>query len=147
MDKIFYENIENNTVHNSAYRKVVYTGKMQFVYMNIKPLDNIHKEVHNEHDQFIRVEKGEGEAILNGKKYKLYDGIGLIIPAGITHEIINTNKDLPLKLYTIYSPPEHKEDILEELNPDKIGEHEIYKSKYLKYKKKYLQLRSEKFEK
>ena len=81
MDEIFYENIEKNTNDNTAYRKVVYTGKMQFVYMNIKPMDNIHKEIHNEHDQFIRIENGEGEAILNGKIYKLYDGIGLIIPA------------------------------------------------------------------
>lgn len=147
MEKIFYENIEMNTINNTAYRKVVYTGKMQFVYMNIKPMDNIHKEIHNEHDQFIRIENGEGEAILNGKIYKLYDGIGLMIPAGTTHEIRNTNKELPLKLYTIYAPPEHKADILEELNPDKVYEEEIYKLKYLKYKKKYLESKSEKFEK
>jgi mannose-6-phosphate isomerase-like protein (cupin superfamily) len=141
MEKIFYENIEKNTIGNSDYRRVVYTGKMQFVYMNIEPMDNIHKEIHDSHDQFIRVESGEGEAILNNTIYKLYDGIGIIIPAGITHEIKNTNKDLPLKLYTIYSPAEHKANTLEKRNPDKNSADNtdnFYKSKYLKYKKKYL---------
>jgi mannose-6-phosphate isomerase-like protein (cupin superfamily) len=79
---VFHEDIEKNTIKNKNYRKVSYTGKhLQFVYMSIKPLDNIHKEVHKTHDQFIRVEKGEGTAIIEKKKYKLKDGIGLIIPA------------------------------------------------------------------
>jgi mannose-6-phosphate isomerase-like protein (cupin superfamily) len=136
MSNIFYENIEDKTRENNAYRKVSYTGKMQFVYMSINPLDDIHKEIHLNHDQFIRVEEGEGNAILNGKTYKLYDGIGLIIPAGVEHQIINTSKDKNLKLYTIYSPPEHKPNTLQENNPDKE-----YKNKYLKYKNKYLQLK------
>jgi len=140
MNSIFYEDIEKNTVDNSAYRKVVYTGKMQFVYMSIEPLDDIHKEVHDSHDQFIRIEQGEGEAILNGNTYKLHDGIGLMIPAGVTHQIKNTSKERALKLYTIYSPPEHKPNTLQELNPDKMNEKTIYKHKYLKYKSKYLQL-------
>ena len=135
MDNIFYENIETNTIENTSYRKIVYTGRMQFVYMSIKPMDNIHKEIHEEHDQFIRVEEGEGNAILNGKTYKLYDGIGLMIPAGIEHQITNTSKDKELKLYTIYSPPEHKSGLIQEENPDK------YKIKYLKYKSKYLNLK------
>ena len=132
MQNIFYENIETTTIENTAYRKVVYTGKMQFVYMNIKPLDDIHKEIHEDHDQFIRIEEGEGEAIIDGKSYKLFDGIGLIIPAGKEHQIINTSKDKELKLYSIYSPPEHKDKLVQEENPDK------YKMKYLKYKNKYL---------
>ena len=136
MSNIFYEDIETKTQENTAYRKVVYTGKQQFVYMSIKPLDDIHKEVHNEHDQFIRIEDGEGTAIINDKTYKLYDGIGLIIPAGATHQIINTSKDKDLKLYTIYSPPEHKSNTLQINNPDKE-----YKNKYLKYKNKYLRLK------
>jgi len=133
MCEVFYENVEKKTIENTAYRKVVYTGKMQFVYMNIKPLDNIHKEIHVFHDQFIRIEQGEGEAIIDDISYKLSDGIGLIIPAGKEHQIINTSKDKELKLYTIYSPPEHKDRLIQEQNPDK------YKMKYLKYKSKYLQ--------
>jgi mannose-6-phosphate isomerase-like protein (cupin superfamily) len=109
---------------------------MQLVYMSIKPLDDIHKEVHKEHDQFIRVEQGEGNAIINGETYKLYDGIGIMIPAGAIHQIINTSKDKDLKLYTIYSPPEHKPNTLQEDNP----EDSFYKMKYLKYKAKYLKI-------
>ena len=147
MSSIFYENIEENTINNDYYRKVVYTGKMQFVYMNILPLDNIHKEIHLDHDQFIRIESGEGIAIINNKKYKLYDGIGIIIPAGTEHEIINTSDVNNLKLYTIYTPPEHKPNTIQKYNPDKeiknfkenkSYESNIFEEKYLKYKKKYL---------
>jgi len=144
MNNIFYENIEDKTRENSTYRKVVYTGKIQFVYMSIKPLDDIHKEVHNDHDQFIRVEEGEGIAILRELTYKLYDGIGLIIPAGITHQIINTSTDKSLKLYTIYSPPEHKPNTLQYDNPDKkidVVDNSNYKLKYFKYKNKYLEIK------
>ncbi len=118
----FYENVEKNTVKNKAYRNVVYTGKkQQFVYMTLKPLDDIHVEIHKSTDQFIRIEKGSGVAIINNKKYKLYDGIGLIIPAGTKHQIINTSKTKELKLYSIYAPPEHKPKLKQMLNPDKRG--------------------------
>lgn len=116
----FYENVEKNTIKNKAYRNVVYTGKkQQFVYMTIKPLDDIHMEVHKSTDQYIRIEKGTGIAIINNKKYKLYDGIGLIIPAGTKHQIKNTSKTVELKLYSIYSPPEHKPKLKQMCNPDK----------------------------
>jgi mannose-6-phosphate isomerase-like protein (cupin superfamily) len=116
---IFHENIEKNTIKNKSYRKVSYTGKkLQFVYMNIKPMDIIHKEVHKTHDQFIRVEKGKGIAIINNKKYKLQDGIGVIIPAGAIHEIKNTSKKDELKLYTIYAPPEHPKKLEQKTNPE-----------------------------
>jgi len=116
----FYENVEKKTKENKFYRNVVYTGKYsQFVYMNIKPLDFIHMEVHKTIDQFIRVESGKGVAIINNKKYKLYDGIGFIIPAGKNHKIINTSKTQELKLYSIYSPPEHPSGLKQINNPDK----------------------------
>jgi len=135
MNNIFYANVEQETIANNNYRHVVFTGNnQQFVYMSIKPLDDIHMEVHKDHDQFIRIEKGEGIAILNSIEYKLYDGIGIIIPAGAQHQIINTSKINSLKLYTIYSPPEHKQGLVQESNPDKVN----YKEKYLKYKSKYL---------
>jgi mannose-6-phosphate isomerase-like protein (cupin superfamily) len=140
-NNVFYENIETNTIENTFYRKVVYTGKMQFVYMSIKPLDSIKMEVHQDHDQFFRIEKGTGEAIVNGKNYKLYDGIGLIVPAGAQHQIINTSENEDLKLYSIYTPPEHKPDRLDINNPDNPDK---LKQKYLKYKQKYLQIKNKK---
>ena len=117
----FCENINKQTLKNENYRKVVYTGKhMQLVYMNIKPLDNIHLETHKGHDQFIRIEKGNGVAILDNKKYELSDGVAIIIPDGIQHEIINTSETEELKLYTIYSPPEHPKNKVDSKNPEYI---------------------------
>ena len=130
----FYKNIEELTLQNSSYRKVLYTGKQQqFVIMSIPPSDDIHMETHPETDQFIRIEKGKGVAIINKKNYDLHDGIGLIIPAGAEHQIKNTSDTEDLKLYTIYSPPEHSDGKEDKENPDK--------SKYLKYKMKYLELK------
>ncbi len=138
---VFYQNVEEMTLGNNLYRNVVYTGKeQQFVYMSIKPQDDIHKEIHPDHDQFIRIEKGQGIAIINGYNYDLYDGIGLIIPAGAQHQIINTSRNEDLKLYSIYSPPEHPNGRIDINNPDK-KEVEQLKRKYLKYKKKYLSIR------
>lgn len=134
---IFHENINLKTIENENYRKVVFTGKhMQFVYMSIEPLDNIHLEVHENHDQFIRIEKGKGIAKVNDIEYQLSDDIGIIIPAGSKHEIINTSNNEKLKLYSIYAPPEHKENTINIKNPDKDVIN--YQNKYLKYKNKYL---------
>ena len=133
-NNVFYENIKEKTIENKYYRQVVYTGKMQLVYMSLKPLDQIHMEVHPDNDQFFRIEKGNGQAIVNGQVYKLGDGIGLIIPAGAEHQIKNTSETEDLKLSSIYTPPEHKPDRLDVNNPDKFAH------KYLKYKQKYLKL-------
>ena len=144
MPRIFYENVEKLTIENNSYRKVVYTGNLQFVYMSIKPKDNIHIEVHKDHDQFIRIEQGHGVAIINEKTYDLTDGIGLIIPAGSTHEIKNISENDPLKLYTIYAPSEHTDKLEQVDNPDKINidtSKDNYRLKYLKYKSKYLALK------
>lgn len=115
----FVEDIEINTILNENYRNVKYTStNQQFVYMAIEPKDNIHMEIHEDHDQFIRIEKGTGVAIINDKEYELKDGIGIIIPAGTSHEIINTSSTEKLKLYSIYSPPEHKQGLIQKNNPD-----------------------------
>lgn len=151
--KIFYENVEKNTLENKNYRYVVYTGKnQQFVYMSLKPNDDIHMEIHPNHDQFIRIEKGEGKAIVNGESFKLYDGIGIIIPAGAAHRIINSSDKNDLKLYSIYSPPEHPDARLDINNPDKKKQkggdsimnksNNIIAHKYNKYKEKYLKLKN-----
>ena len=149
MGKIFYANVEKETLSNKNYRKVVFTGKsQQFVYMSLKPLDTIHKETHPDHDQFIRIEKGIGKAIIDGIEYPLFDGIGLIIPAGTEHEIINLSNTEELKLYSIYSPPEHPPGRVDIINPDKSNttmtkKNSKLKDKYIKYKEKYLSLKNQ----
>lgn len=103
---IFCENVEENTIRNDLYRFVRYTtSNMQFVYMSIPVKGYVPEEVHNV-DQFIRVEKGFGFAIVNDTTYQLSDGMAIIIPAGSKHYIGNSGSE-PLKLYTIYSPSEH----------------------------------------
>lgn len=136
--KIFCENVNTNTLNNENYRKVAFTGtNMQFVYMSINPLDTIHMEIHEHTDQFIKIEQGTGIAIINNIKYDLHDDIGLIIPAGTSHMIINTSDTNKLKLYTIYAPPEHKPNTINITNPNDHHNNNHYKNKYMKYKHKY----------
>ena len=106
--KGFSANIEKSTVENDKFRKVLYTGKhCQLVLMCLKPKEEIGMEVHADNDQFFRFEKGEGKVTIDSSEYKVKDGSGIIVPAGSRHNVINTSRDSPLKLYTIYSPPEH----------------------------------------
>lgn len=105
----FIENIEKLTQENDDYRRVIYTTPhQQLVVMSIEPLDEIGLESHNGHDQFFRVEKGNGIAIIGNKVHMITDGTALVIPDGTEHNIINNSKTKKLKLYTIYSPPQHK---------------------------------------
>jgi mannose-6-phosphate isomerase-like protein (cupin superfamily) len=110
--KGFYINIEKATVDNENFRKVLYTGeKVQLVLMSLKPDEEIGIETHSDTDQFFRVDAGAGKAIINGNEYKLNDGDCVVVPSGSKHNIINTGKE-PLKLYTLYSPPHHKDGIV-----------------------------------
>lgn len=121
MNPFYTENIEELTKQNNDYRKVVYTGpNQQFVLMSIQPNDDIKMEVHENHDQFVRIEQGTGKAIIGNTEYKLKEDSALIVPAGVKHQIINTNQTIPLKLYTIYSPAEHPNDLVQTTNPDKV---------------------------
>ena len=109
----FIDNIEELTINNSNFRKVLFTGpKSQLVVMNLKPGENIGMEVHSDIDQFIRIESGEGKAILNGEETDIKDDFAVVIPAGTEHDIVNTSSEKELKLYTIYSPAHHKDGIL-----------------------------------
>jgi mannose-6-phosphate isomerase-like protein (cupin superfamily) len=111
--KGFYANIEKDTLENSNFRKVLYTGKnSQLVLMSLKPKEEIGMEVHAENDQFFRFEKGEGKCIIDGNEYELKDGVAIVVPAGAQHNIINTSEMEDLKLYTIYSPAHHKDGII-----------------------------------
>ncbi len=107
--KPYINNIEKETEENENYRKVLFTGpKSQLVVMTLQPGEDIGEEVHDDHDQFIRLEEGEGKAILDDVEYELQDDWAVVIPAGMKHNIINTG-DTKMKLYTIYAPPEHPE--------------------------------------
>ncbi len=115
--------IEKETLANTDYRRVLYTGKnSQLVLMSVAPGDEIGEEVHEGHDQFIRVEEGNAVAILDGIEHQLDADFAVVIPAGTRHNIINTGKT-DLKLYTIYSPPEHKDGLVEHTKADEIEEH------------------------
>ena len=107
--KGYITNIEKDSLENENFRKVLYTGKnSQLVLMAIEPRDDIGEEVHKL-DQFIRVEAGRGLAILDGVKHEISDGSAIVIPAGTMHNIINSSETEKLKLYSVYSPPEHKD--------------------------------------
>ncbi|MBP9802461.1 cupin domain-containing protein [Patescibacteria group bacterium] len=111
--KGFYQNIESATLENTNFRKVLYSGKhSQLVLMSLKPLEEIGMETHSENDQFFRFEKGTGKCIIDGNEYELKDGVAVIVPAGAEHNIINTSETEDLKLYTIYSPAHHKDQIV-----------------------------------
>jgi mannose-6-phosphate isomerase-like protein (cupin superfamily) len=109
----FSINIEEKTLANDNFREVLYTGpNIQVVVMTLKPGEEIGQERHEGHDQFIRVEAGQGVAVLDGEKHQLEDGIAVVIPAGAEHNVMNTSGSEPLRLYTIYAPPEHPDGIV-----------------------------------
>ena len=121
---IFVTNIEKETLKNNYFRKVINTtSKLQLVLMTIQPMDNIPREKHIKHDQFIRIESGKGKVVITDKNEKilethiLSDGICIIIPANNWHEIINTSKTNELKLYSIYTPPEHPPNKINKIKP------------------------------
>jgi len=104
----YHTDIERKSLENSYFREVLFTGPhSQLVVMALKPGEEIGQETHPDTDQFIRVEAGEGKAILDGQEYSLADGSAIVIPAGTEHNIVNTSSTEPLKLYTVYTPPEH----------------------------------------
>lgn len=118
-DESYTLDIESETIKNTNYRKVLHTTKLtQLVLMSIKPGDEIGMEVHKQGDQFIRIEAGEGESVLDGKKESLKDGSALVIAAGVQHNIINTSETEDLKLYAVYSPPEHKDGTIDKDKPE-----------------------------
>jgi mannose-6-phosphate isomerase-like protein (cupin superfamily) len=111
----YLTNIENETLDNVKFRRVLFTGPhTQLVVMALKPGEDIGLETHDDVDQFIRVEAGHGTAILDGKEHALGDGSAVVIPAGTSHNIINSSRTEALKLYTIYSPPEHPDGTIHE---------------------------------
>ena len=104
----YVTDIEQRTLENGHYREVLFTAPhSQLVVMTLQPGEEIGSERHDDGDQFVRVESGEGEAILDGQRHRLRDGSAVVVPAGVQHNFVNTSRTDPLRLYTIYSPPEH----------------------------------------
>ena len=113
--KGFKDNIEKSTLENREFRKVLYTGKhSQLVLMSLCPKEEIGMETHAENDQFFRFETGQGKVIIDGNVYEVGDGVAIVVPAGAEHNVINISDSKELKLYTIYSPPHHKDGIIRE---------------------------------
>ncbi len=126
--KGFIENIESMAVKNEDFRRVLYTAKnCQLVVMALKPQEEIGAEVHTL-DQFFRVEEGTGEAILDGVKTAIEAGFAIIVPAGAHHNIINTGTG-PLKLYTLYAPPNHRDGVVHHTRKDAEADNEHFDGK------------------
>jgi mannose-6-phosphate isomerase-like protein (cupin superfamily) len=112
--KGFVQNLEKLTEENTNFRKVIYTAHhSQLVLMCLKPSEEIGMEVHPDNDQFLRIESGEGKAIIDGNEQNFSAGFCVVVPAGSRHNIINTSKEYELKLYTVYSPAHHRLDVVQ----------------------------------
>ncbi len=108
----FVTNIEQDTLNNENFRKVVFTAPhCQLVLMMLLPGEEIGAEVHENVDQFFRIEKGQGKVVIAGEESQISDGFAIVVPAGTEHNVINTGPE-PLKLYTIYSPAHHKDGVI-----------------------------------
>ena len=119
----FHDDIERLTTGNSDFRRVLYTGgNLQLVLMTLPPGCDIGSEVHEDRDQFFRFEDGEGEVDIDDNTYRVADGSGIIVPAGARHNVRNTG-DEPLKLYTIYGPPEHKDGVVQATKEEAEARH------------------------
>lgn len=121
--KGYCDNIEKRTVDNEDFRRVLYTGhNLQLVLMTLPPGCDIGEEVHADRDQFFRIEEGAGVAKIDGVDNKIEEDFAVIVPAGARHNIINTGSS-PLRLYTIYGPPEHKDAVVQATKADAEARH------------------------
>ncbi len=110
MKKGYVTNIETAATMNANFRRVLYTGQhMQLVLMALKPREEIGAEVHPDTDQFFRFESGEGVVVINGHAHPVGAGTAVVVPAGARHNVINLSDTVPMRLYTIYAPPHHRD--------------------------------------
>ncbi len=127
--KGYVENIEQLAKENSNFRKVLYTARYsQLVLMSLLPGEEIGEEVHGL-DQFLRIESGTGKAVLDGVEHPIADGSAIVVPAGTRHNIINTSTTDPMKLYTVYSPPDHVDGVIHPTKADAIASDKPFNGK------------------
>ncbi|MDI6866222.1 cupin domain-containing protein [Methanoculleus sp.] len=130
MKKGFVTDIESETKKNTYFRRVLYTGNhSQVVLMCLKPGEEIGAEVHEDVDQFFRFEEGEGVVVIDGVEHQVKDGSAVVVPNGANHNVINTSKKAPLKLYTIYSPPEHRDGVVHRTREEAMADNEHFDGK------------------
>lgn len=122
--KGYVDNIERATVENEDFRRVLYTGRnMQLVLMTLPPGCDIGEEVHEDRDQFFRIEEGEGEIRIDGVANRVEDDFAVIVPAGARHNVVNTGS-APLRLYTLYAPPEHRDGVVHKTKEQAERDHD-----------------------
>lgn len=130
MAKGFAGNIEDLSIKNTNFRKVLYTAPhSQLVVMSLKPSEEIGMETHPDNDQFLRIEKGQGKAIIDGNEYDISDGWAIVVPAGSKHNIVNTSNAEEMKLYTVYSPAHHRLDVVHATKADAEADNEEFDGK------------------
>ena len=130
MKKGFAADLEAETRKNTDFRRVLYTGRYsQLVLMCLKPGEEIGEETHDDVDQFFRFEEGQGFVSIDGLKHPVKDNRGVVVPSGAKHNVVNTSKTANLKLYTIYSPPEHKDKVVRKTKQDALTKEEHYDGK------------------
>ena len=124
--KGYVTNIEQDSLSNKDFRRVLYTAKnTQLVLMSLRANEEIGEEIHSL-DQFIRVEAGHGVAILDGVEHRISDGFAVVIPAGTKHNVVNDSDSEDLKLYTLYSPPEHRDGTIHPTKNDALDDEEHF---------------------
>lgn len=125
--KGYVVNLEKETIKNSDFRRVLYTGKhCQLVLMSLKPGEEIGEETHPDVDQFFRFEEGNGKVVIDGVEHAVKNGDGAIVPAGAKHNVVNVSKSVDLKLYTIYSPPEHQDGVMRHTRKEAMASEEHF---------------------
>jgi mannose-6-phosphate isomerase-like protein (cupin superfamily) len=130
MKRGFVADIEEETKKNRDFRRVLYTGThCQIVVMRLKPMEDIGMETHDDVDQFFRFEEGQGSVVINGRKHAVKNGGGVIVPCGSEHNVTNTSKTADLKLYTIYSPPNHRDKVVRKTKQDALAKEEHFNGK------------------
>lgn len=128
--KGYVVHLEKETKSNKLFRRVLYTGAhSQLVLMSVKPKDELGMEVHKDNDQFFRIDSGEGKVVISGIEHAVRDGDGIIVPAGTQHNVINTSAVEDLRLYTIYSPPHHKDGTVHHTKEESMTDEEEFDGK------------------
>ena len=124
--KGYFGNIEELTEENADFRRVLYSGsKLQLVLMSVAPGEELGGEIHSDTDQFFRIEDGKGMIVVDGVTHKVSEGDGVVVPAGAHHNVICTGHD-PLKLYTIYGPPHHRDGLVQKTKADAAATDEAF---------------------
>jgi mannose-6-phosphate isomerase-like protein (cupin superfamily) len=125
--KGYVQNIEQETLANENFRKVLYTAKYsQLVLMSLKPGEEIGMEVHPDTDQFFRIDSGKAKIVIDGNEYNAQDGFAAVAPAGSQHNVINTSAANPLKLYTLYCPAHHRNGVVHATKEQAMADNEEF---------------------